>query len=254
MRKSESQPEMKVVMEVAMEAVEVAMEVVTATMEVVTAEVPSAVLAGEITEVAEVPEAAAVAGAIVVVADAESPKQINAAVFRRAAADRAAQLGALEDPFTAVAVTPEYESFLEIACYHSLFKLDKGLKAELIRIENDAWYFIPRDFEEHLDHEDQVQKSICYMLDYIFGIIFIPQSHVIHQIVEDEGSTFEERHGLILNALPRRIRRALPKILKWNVMPYEFTSYDEYKEDMIEFDVEEEVQNSLWQPPENEED
>ena len=155
--------------------------------------------------------------------------------FNKAAEWRRKELSLAEDPFTAVSFTDNEEFIFQVQIYKSFFKLYKGLKADLSSIKYLAkqydggfnQYNLEAQIVQH-EHIQSLQNKILLML---FETIELPATISIQETYNDGELNQAEKHGQILNALPRRIRRALPDPLKWHASPFESSNWEEFKED-----------------------
>ena len=150
----------------------------------------------------------------------------------------------MSDPFTVD--DDDYDNFYLRFCYIGFFKLCNGFKSELNYIDYEIYDYNHMRYEDRVEKEDRIHWTQCVTLDYLFGSILIPESLIITKILNKSRLTNEEKHSKMLDALPQRIRRALPDVLKWNTSPYEFTDYQDYIDDIEKFSIDDEVSDIPW--------
>ena len=132
---------------------------------------------------------------------------------------RRKQLGLTYDPFTVDVSSAMEESILEAQITKSLFRFYSGLQADINCIESKikhheeslmAWY----DRNIWIQQKEEIKKLQNKTLLMLFETIEIPATLIIQNIFNDGDLNQAEKHTEILQALPKRIRRGLPYLLK----------------------------------------
>ena len=132
---------------------------------------------------------------------------------------RRKQLGLTYDPFTVDVSSAMEESILEAQITKSLFRFYSGLQADINCIEShikqheqslQAWY----DRNIWFQQKEEIKKLQNKTLLMLFETIEIPATLIIQNIFNDGDLNQAEKHTEILQALPKRIRRGLPYLLK----------------------------------------
>ena len=132
---------------------------------------------------------------------------------------RRKQLGLAYDPFTVDVSSAMEESILEAQITKSLFRFYSGLQADINCIESKikhheeslmAWY----DRNIWFQQKEEIKKLQNKTLLMLFETIEIPATLIIQNIFNDGDLNQAEKHTEILQALPKRIRRGLPYLLK----------------------------------------
>lgn len=132
---------------------------------------------------------------------------------------RRKQLSLSYDPFTVDVSSAMEESILEGQITKSLFKFYSGLQADINDIESkikhheeslQAWY----DRNIWFQQKEEIKKLQNKTLLMLFETIEIPATLIIQNIFNDGDLNQAEKHTEILQALPKRIRRGLPYLLK----------------------------------------
>ena len=140
--------------------------------------------------------------------------------FSKASEWRSNVLGLTEDPFTADASSAMEESIMEAQITKSLFKLYSGLQADLNCIEHkikeheqslEAWFHRNVWFAQEEEIKSLQNKTLLMLFE---TIELFPATISIQETYNDGDLDQTEKHEQILNALPKRIRRALPYLLK----------------------------------------
>ena len=132
---------------------------------------------------------------------------------------RSKVLGSPYDPFTVDVSSAMEESILEAQITKSLFKFYSGLQADLNLIESkikeheqslEAWIHQKVWFNQ----KEEIKRLQNKTLLMLFETIELPATISIQNIYNDGDLDQAEKHEQILQALPIRIRRALPYLLK----------------------------------------
>ena len=139
--------------------------------------------------------------------------------LQKAAEWRCNVLGLKEDPFTVDVSSAMEESIMESQITKSLYKLYTGLQADLNLIEykikqHEQSLEARFDVNVWFKQEEEIKSLQNKTLLMLFESIEILVTPSIQETYTDPELDEAEKHTEILNTLPKRIRRALPYLLK----------------------------------------